>query len=251
MSSVLPRGIFREFIRSEPVAGRPDTYPKKEVPVPREIRIAILAVQLVFAACFHMAHPDTPLTLAAAEGRTDQVASLLARGAVADDPDSHGWTPLMWAARAGRIEVMKALIDAGADLNGRDRCINGWTALMHAVHEEQTRSVRILLDLGANPNAASANGTTPLMIAAGQGEIEIVGLLLERGADPRARNIDRINALTNAVAGGHTEIVRLLLDRAHDLEVSDNIEGKISVWIARLRGRTEILRMIEGLRHGA
>ena len=59
--------------------------------------------------------------------------------------------------------------------------------------------------------------------------------------------------LTIAVAGGHTEIVRLLLERAPDLslKVSDNIEGMISVWIARLRGRAEILRMIEEARRGA
>ena len=52
------------------------------------------------------------------------------------------------------------------------------------------------------------------------------------------------NALTNAVANADPEIVELLLKQAPDLEMSHNVLGHISVWVARLRGHGEIVAQL-------
>ncbi len=57
-----------------------------------------------------------------------------------------GWTPLALAAGQNRIEVMKALLQAGADVNAKN---NDWTALMVAVKEGYPEAVNLLLQAGA------------------------------------------------------------------------------------------------------
>lgn len=53
---------------------------------------------------------------------------------------------LIAAARAGRLDLMRSLIESGADVNGRSR--NTWTPLVHAIHKRQDAAARLLLDAG-------------------------------------------------------------------------------------------------------
>ena len=205
--------------------------------------VVLGCIGLAIAFPFQHPHPDAPLSCAAFEGRTEEVRRLVAReGAANALPDR--WSALMWAARAGQVDAMKALVDAGADVNLHDQGPNGWTALLHAVHKDQQKAVSALLGWGADPNARSENGCTALMLAAGQGEKEIVAILLHHGADPRARTTDGTNALANAVANADPEIVDLLLKKAPDLKLSDNFQGLLSLWVARIRGHGEIVAQL-------
>ena len=192
--------------------------------------------------------PDTPLTAAAAKGDAGAVRALLLQGAGTNEVDSHGLTPLVWASRQGDLATVNTLLDAGASLDLLDRYINGWSPLMHAIHKSQTKVALALLDRGAGPDTKAPNGCTALMMAAGEGNLEVVRVLLSRGADPRAETLDHTTALTNAVANGNTEIVKLLLEKAPDLSLKDILEDRVSLWIARLRGRGEIIAMLEKAR---
>jgi ankyrin repeat protein len=100
-----------------------------------------------------------------------------------------GATPLMRAAKALDIELMKTLLDHGADPS---RALpNGTTTLAVALTGRGARTltsdtpmfqaVRLLLDRGANVNAAGANGATLLHQSLDRGEA-FVRLLVERGA---------------------------------------------------------------------
>jgi ankyrin repeat protein len=110
--------------------------------------------------------------------------------------------PLIQAARAGRTDLIPSLVKQGADPNQRAG-VNGWTPLMHAIHKNQKQSVAALLDAGADSNGRGADGSTPLMMAAGYGYTDIVNLLLDRGADARLQMSDGSNALTFAVLGAN------------------------------------------------
>ena len=75
-----------------------------------------------------------------------------------DDVNSKGITSLIGAAAGDHIEIVQALIDAGADVNAKDH--SGWTALDHAAVKGHTEIVKILLKAGADVNAKDSNGGT-------------------------------------------------------------------------------------------
>jgi len=89
-------------------------------------------------------------------------------------------TPLMVAAERGYTEVVKALIDSGADVNAQRN--NGWSALIHAARYGRTETVRVLMDAGADVNAKSNDGKTALMLASQYDHTGVVDILKQSGA---------------------------------------------------------------------
>ncbi len=74
---------------------------------------------------------------------------------------SGGFTPLQFAARQGFAEVVKVLVEAGADVNQLNPGDQS-TPMLVAVINGHFDIAKYLLDHGADPNAASENGVTPL-----------------------------------------------------------------------------------------
>lgn len=68
-------------------------------------------------------------------------------------PNTNGleFTPIMWAAREGHIEAVKALLDAGANVND-EKPGDGTTVLLLAVINRHYELASVLLDRGADPN---------------------------------------------------------------------------------------------------
>ncbi|MCC6367401.1 MAG: ankyrin repeat domain-containing protein [Bryobacterales bacterium] len=86
-------------------------------------------------------------------------------------------TPLMTAAANADPRVLKALLDAGADVNRKD--VRGMTALMFAVASDTARpeTVRLLLDRGADASVKSGAGETALDWAGKFGNPRIISIL--------------------------------------------------------------------------
>ena len=204
---------------------------------------AVLMLSLALAgACRPVA--DSPLVQAAAEGRADDVARLLARGSSPGERSARGSSALALAAQAGHVAVIEQLITAGADPDIRDRSENQWTPLLHAVDTHQQGAVRTLLSHGADSNLGS--GLTPLIMAAGFGDTGMVRLLLDHGADPHARTKSGENALGAAVGKCRTDTVRLLLDRAPDLRLEMFWASRPMMWPARLGGCRDLVDVARG-----
>ncbi len=98
-----------------------------------------------------------------------------------------GWSALHLASYFGHLEIVRALIDAGADLSltSKSKMSFGNTALHSAIATGKREVVELLLDKGADVNAIQDPGKiTPLHIAASRpGSIEIIQILLKKGAD--------------------------------------------------------------------
>lgn len=73
---------------------------------------------------------------------------------------AHGWTPLIVAAYFNSFEVLKYLVENGADINGINN--NGTTVIMYAKNGCMSigdfRPFDFLLEKGANPNIQDYNG---------------------------------------------------------------------------------------------
>ena len=123
-----------------------------------------------------------------------------------------GLTALMMASTNGRTEVVKLLLDKGAEVNLKNNY--GITALFMASANGHTEIVKLLLDKGAEVNVKNTDdGVTALFMASANGHTGIVKLLLDKGADVNVKNTYGITALFMASAHGHTEVARLLLDK--------------------------------------
>ena len=134
--------------------------------------------------------------------------------AVCHSRGGNGGTALMSAARSYRSEVVRFLLEHGADVNARTH--DGLTALHTAagetpsLPERQAECVRLLLEAGANPDAASASGETPLMAAAWFGCTPSVQVLVDRGAYAGTLDAQGRTAKDLANARGHQDVVRIL-----------------------------------------
>ena len=122
-------------------------------------------------------------------------------------PNSKGETPLMMAAIKGQVDLAKALIARGADVNRQ-----GWTPLHYAVSTpsedgSDLKMLALLLDKHAYIDAASPNGTTPLMLAAQYGTRSAVQMLIEQGADAKLKNQQGLTAIDFAQRAERPEVV--------------------------------------------
>jgi ankyrin repeat protein len=123
----------------------------------------------------------TPLHLAAFFGYPELIKGLLNRGANVDERSTNAMknTPLHAAAAGGQIKSMQALLENGADANAKQE--GGWTALHAAAQTGNCEMVRLLLGHGAHVHARADNNQTPIDLALTHGK-QAAAELLERAA---------------------------------------------------------------------
>lgn len=125
-----------------------------------------------------------------------------------------GYTPIMLAALAAveapkDMRVVDELFSKG-DVNAKASQA-GQTGLMLAVSHGRMDMVKALLACGADVNIQDDEGSTALMCASEHGHVEIVKLLLAQpGCDPTLSDNDESNALSIALEAGHKDIAVLL-----------------------------------------
>ena len=155
------------------------------------------------ADCDIADNEDWTALLSAIENRDlEFVNLLLSKGAnpnaapdIEDDDDQKGFSALMRAAHYGEVEIVEALIAAGADLAQTDS--DGAAAVHYAALHRHTDCLELLLDRGADPNETGLDGHTPIgmflvglatamseeMVVDEAAAIATLDLLLERGGN--------------------------------------------------------------------
>jgi hypothetical protein len=128
---------------------------------------------------------------------------LLPWTASAQDPGDE----LRRAAGAGDVAKVKELLDKGTDVNAANSY--GGTALAFACDRGHLEVIKLLLDRGANPNTEDTfYKSKPVVWAAQKGHTEIVKLLLDRGVAPDPQ------ILIMGIYGEAPAIVKLMIERA-------------------------------------
>jgi hypothetical protein len=128
----------------------------------------------------------------------------------------------IFAGDRGSPGCMKVLLDKTADKEMKGPFIGerspAWTPLQFAVGSGRLGCVRALIDAGANVNASNPqkNNLTPLMLASGaapaqEGHNDIAEFLLQNEAEIEARHDGGETALDIAIKENKPEIVKLIL----------------------------------------
>ncbi len=209
-----------------------------------------------------------PLYLAAANGNAPMIRLLVEAGADPNAPDAIGETMLMAAADSGDLAAVAQLLALGADANGRDPHFEQ-SALMVAARAGLTDIVRALIDAGSEVDARTRidaepdwilpnsrpgfsfgvgiirgglpadrgmrpfrhGGMTPLLYAARNGHTSAAELLLEAGADIDGSEANRIGPLLMAISNNRMTLATRLVERGAALDLQDWY-GRSPLWSA-------------------
>jgi ankyrin repeat protein len=118
----------------------------------------------------------TPLILAASNGHTSVVTFLVSNGADVNLKDGDGQSPLMYAAKGSFAETAAYLLENGAEVNVRSKK-KGITALMLAAVSDNVELVRMLLEHGADASLTDTLGRSAMILAEKKGNSAVVELL--------------------------------------------------------------------------
>ena len=144
---------------------------------------------------FHSGRGQTALWWAANHGHLPLAESLIQRGAFVDTPDHFGGTPLTTAASTGQLEMVRYLVNQGADIHAKLTTIghaskqpDGRNALHLAARNGHLEIVEYLIEAGNDPNEPGGSGYTPLMLVAENNFYDLADLLIQHGADVNAKH---------------------------------------------------------------
>jgi ankyrin repeat protein len=221
-----------------------------------------------------------PLLIAISNNNMPMAHFLLQQdGVLIDDQDWYGRSPI-WEAvnvrnlyvhnntfvngidRGPVLEIIRELVDKGADLNVRTKetppfrhhllnitgslewvDFTGQTPFLTAALAGDLTVMKLLLEHGADPKIDTFEGTSPLMAAAGvnwvlaqtwtEGEealLEAVKFCVELGMDVNQQNSMGITALMGAANRGSDTIIRYLVDQGADLTLLDKENRSALDW---------------------
>jgi len=142
---------------------------------------------------------------------------------------------------AGDAARVGELAKGGADVNARNK--DGTTALIVAIDKGYTDVVKALLEFGADVNLPDKKkGYTPLFFATDFGNLDVVRILLGAGADANARANDGHGPLS--VAWDHPDIVKALLEAGADVNLKGKHDGGTAIFVAAMANNLEVVNIM-------
>nr|CAD7265239.1 unnamed protein product [Timema shepardi] len=157
------------------------------------------------------------LHLAADYGHLNIVKCLVDKGADINQPNREGFNPLHVATRSGHLEVVQFLV--GLKQNFKES-LGEHKILLIASENGHTHIVNYLLDF-IDVNTADSEGCTALHAAVRGGQLEVVQLLVKRNAHINCKDVHGYTALKYCVRGGRLDVLEFLVKNKGDINLSD------------------------------
>lgn len=156
---------------------------------------------------------------------------------------------LCQAASRGNTQVIKGLLEQGANINGRNE--DGNTALIAAILAHQPDTAIFLLETGgADKSVRSSSGKRrpPLYHAIDAGDMKTTQYLLDHGASVNERSLVGQNFFIDVVQSEKLDQIQLLLRYGADIHAREMTGRSIVAW-AVTKGNLDLVRIL--LAHGA
>lgn len=125
-----------------------------------------------------------------------------------DFKDENGWTPLLWAVRYNNIDIVKALVSGGANVDIRAN--DGATVLGIAAQQNSSEMVELLARKVREIDCVDGEGKTALMHAVLRSNFELVEELLRKDANVLIRDDAGFSSLDYARMIGDGDVYRRL-----------------------------------------
>lgn len=177
---------------------------------------------------------NSPIAIAIRNGKPAIVAALLAAKVDANGVDADGRSLLHLAVGYQQIPIAKLLLAHGAKVDARETkgLSDGQTPLFTAIVFGDLEMVKLLLDSGADPNVEDARFEAPINYAISMASdktpaLQIARLLLDRKADVNHRGWDGVTPLILASSSGNLSLVKLLVERGANVNARFDAGRKI------------------------
>ena len=148
------------------------------------------------------------------------------------------------AAKKGDLKMVKFLIKAGIKVDERSS-FGSETPLIKAAYYGKIEVLKFLLEIGADIKASDYRGNTPLLNAAWSGHTKIVGELLKQGAKINEKNNLNWNALMQACVEGHFATAKLLLEKGSPTDEIDKEKGATALTLAKFSNSQKIINLLQ------
>jgi len=163
-----------------------------------------------------------------------------------DGGTTSNWTPLMFASQQGKIDVVKILVQAGANINTVNS--NGTNSFWLAADKSNNDIAIYLANKGANINTAlNTNNYSVLHIAAEEGNDQLMDFILKQKNiklnQLTGQDGDEVNALFIAINKEHYSIAHKLLNAGINVNCA-NDEGYTPLMVAALRQQADLIGAI-------
>jgi len=193
---------------------------------------------------------NSALMFAVKSGKREAVEYLLKQHAVVDHINNLGLTPLHLAVRKNSLDLVRVLLEFGADVNITDtkygyasRCYNQ-TPLFDAVQENNDQMIEYLFVNGADLDHQNDSGRTPLMVAAcNRHRQESLNKLIKLGANVNICDNNGRDAFMHTINNNNGAMMDILLKAGTNINVADN-EGITPLMLCAKRGNREGLRVL-------
>ncbi|TEY45515.1 hypothetical protein BOTCAL_0330g00100 [Botryotinia calthae] len=187
----------------------------------------------------------TPLLIAAELGHSPVVQILINSKANLLAKDYQQENALHKAARKGHVEIPSLIeIPFGENFNK--------TALHIAIDRRNEGVIRALIEAGADVNASDELSLTPLMKSVVDNLPDTIDLLIEKGADVDAKGFREHAALSMAATAGNIVAIKKLLAAGAEVDAGkDTYSGTALVRAASSGHKNDALIVKELILHGA
>lgn len=188
----------------------------------------------------------TALHVAIEKENVSMLKELLKYNPPIDKPDKDGLSPLMCAASKNNKEIIKILLDNGADVNYQNENNYDYNALCIAANEGSNDVIELLVKSGCKIDMSTKDGFSPLAIALLSQMFSTAEILLKNGA-----NIDFQDEATGKTAlhfcaeDGLNKSVQFLLKNGASKTIRD-LDSKTAVELAEENGHDKLVSLIEG-----